>query len=211
MRSYTSGKASRTSSMCAAGSLPVGEGMPPVRRIQRRMRGRLMPCMFTSPRNCRRRCGAPRMSIHRTQPMSAFPWRSTGTVPSPCVLQQTATTSAEGPSWPARSRRVAPTSARHQSPGSCSAPPPAARAEAQARPPRPPLARLRRSAPPWRRMCPGRRRGCTSRRCVAPGSSPPSIPPRPAARCGPQPAGPAACHSGLSVELVQAATRAGAR
>ena len=37
--------------MCAAGSLPVGEGMPPVSFTQRRMRGRLMPRMLSGPPN----------------------------------------------------------------------------------------------------------------------------------------------------------------
>ena len=110
--------------MCAAGSLPVGDGMPPVSFTQRRMRGRLMPCMLSGPPNCRRRCGAPRMSIQRMQSVSGAPASSTGTVPSLWVLQQTAATSAAGPSWRARSRRVAATTARHQSSGRCSAPPP---------------------------------------------------------------------------------------
>ena len=35
--------------MCAAGSLPVGEGMPPVSLTQRRMRGRLMPVHVDRP------------------------------------------------------------------------------------------------------------------------------------------------------------------
>ena len=95
--------------MCAAGSLPVGEGMPPVSFTQRRIRGRLMPCMLSGPPNCRRRCGAPRMSIQRMQLLSGAPASSTGTVPSLCVLQQTAATSAAGPSWRASSRRVAAT------------------------------------------------------------------------------------------------------
>ena len=56
--------------------------------------------------------------------MSGAPASSTGTVPSPWVLQQTAATAAAGPSWWASSRRVAATTARHQSSGRCSAPPP---------------------------------------------------------------------------------------
>ena len=82
--------------MWAAGSLPVGDGMPPVSLIQRRTLSRLMPCMAGKPPNCRRRCGAPRMSIQRMQFVSGAPASSTGTVPSPCVLQQTAATSAAG-------------------------------------------------------------------------------------------------------------------
>ncbi len=64
------------------------------------------------------------MSIQRMQFVSGVPASSTGTVPSPCVLQHTAATSAAGPSWRASSRRVAATMARHQSSGRCSAPPP---------------------------------------------------------------------------------------
>ena len=43
VRSYTSGISSRTSSMCAAGSLPVTDGMPPVRRSQRAIRRTEIP------------------------------------------------------------------------------------------------------------------------------------------------------------------------
>ena len=47
--------------------------MPPVSFTQRRTLSRLMPCMAGNPPNCRRRCGAPRMSIHRMQSVSGAP------------------------------------------------------------------------------------------------------------------------------------------
>ena len=61
----------------------------------------LAPMMLIGPRTCCCRYGAPRMSIHRMQFISALPSRSTGTVPSPCVEQQTALMAVLG----ARSRR----------------------------------------------------------------------------------------------------------
>jgi len=63
------------------------------------------------------------MSIHKMQLPSAFPFRSTGMVPSPCVEQHTAITSAGADgSWLSK-RRDARRKLCHHSSGFCSTPP----------------------------------------------------------------------------------------
>jgi hypothetical protein len=70
-------------SMCEAGSLPVTDGIPPVRRSHRAIRRADRPLYDGNPPNWRRRLAAPRMSSQVMHAVSGSPVASTAIVPSP--------------------------------------------------------------------------------------------------------------------------------